>query len=206
MEKTATYYLLLVMCFSVGCSSDPYRSYLGLWERVDEGASDWHEVLEIKRDGETILFNDNVFAESDMLGRPKQPSVMEQRDGRLSIANGFGGVPLGLSDDKFLLLADRKYKHMTDGQFKELRAKLAEEKRVAEQNRAQCKELRAQWRKERDALPSAHRGELELVLAKRKELDERYQAKQKAVPKCSFVVRQDKPGDGGSRCRSRNHP
>ena len=176
----------LMFCVATtGCSRDPYQKYLGLWERV--GALGGHQVLELKRDGETIVFNDNVLVDRDFLDQPKQGRVLTQSEGRLSLETGFGGAAFGLSEgDEYLRVADQKFRRVEPKQLDEIRAKIVAEREEAEQNRARCKELDAQWDKDRAAVPSGGFAEAEKVTAKKREIFARYEEKAKAVPDCDL--------------------
>ena len=58
-----------------GRSGDPYDKYIGYWERKDV---EHHEVLQVSRDGETYLMNDNILRETDIFGKPKKSDCIEK--------------------------------------------------------------------------------------------------------------------------------
>jgi hypothetical protein len=176
--------LLMVLFLSVivvGCSRDPYRKYLGLWERVDKPG---HVVLEIKRDGETVLLNHNALAElHDLLGHPKAPSVLAQNNGQLAIATGFGGAPLGLSgDEDFLLVMDERYKRVEPKRLDEIREEIAAEKKAAAENKARCEKLDTERKKEREAVSG--KSWSDQAIAQRQAIESRYQEQAKQIPDC----------------------
>jgi hypothetical protein len=177
IRTSALSLLFIVLLF--GCSRDPYRKYLGLWERTGKPG---HLVLEIKRDGEVILLNHNaLFEQHDLFGRRKSPSVLAQNNGQLSIAGGFGGAPLGLSGDDDLLVMDERYKRVEPQRLDELRAEIAAEEKAETENRERCKKLDAERHKERAAVPDKRWDE---AVAKRQEIDARFQEQAKLIPDC----------------------
>ena len=177
MNRTlVTLFLLFVL---LGCSRDPYKKYLGLWERVDKPG---HVVLEIKRDGETIVLDQNALIEQhDLLGNPKGPTVLAQNNGQLSIAGGFGGMPLGLGGDDSLLVMDERYKRIEPERLDGIRAEIAAEKKAATENKERCKKLDAERHQARAAVPDK---QWDQAMAKRQEIDARYQEQAKLIPDC----------------------
>jgi len=108
--------LLLVLTLALaGCSNnDPFEDYLGLWELQDSGKKK-EKVLEITRDGETLLINENVL-------RGGKPTVMKKSDGQLSVSAGFADFPLGLSENRDILrFADGTYKRIDVERLKEVK-------------------------------------------------------------------------------------
>jgi hypothetical protein len=149
--------------------------------------ADEHQVLEIKRDGDTILIDDDVFVQHDMLGRPKQPTVMSQDNGRLSIATGLGNAPVGLSaDNEFLHVADQKFRRSSPQGLAAIRAKIAAEKQTAEQNRARCGQLEAEYKMPESA-EHTKRSDWSAVFAQREAVRKSYMEKQNAIPGCHVV-------------------
>lgn len=189
MRKMFGCLVMAVWCSLAACSRDPYRNYLGLWERNTDdlrvlglgalGGGPWHEVVEIKRDGDTILFDSNALEET------KQPNVLVQSEGQLR--GGWtlgGGVALGLSEDKkTLMVGTQRYARIEPARLDEIRAQIVSEKQASKDKAARCAALQAQWQKERAAVQEARSGETDTALAA---INERYQAQAKDLPRCSF--------------------
>jgi len=110
----------------IACSGDSLNSYVGLWERTN---SQFVRVLEISKDGDTYLIDDDILYDKDFLGNKKAPHVLTKSDGKLSIQRAFGSTQLALSKDKKTLrLADRSYKKISISRLNEIKAEEAKKK------------------------------------------------------------------------------
>jgi len=108
--------LVIVILVLSGCSNDPYEKYIGFWEKQDIKET---VIMEIIKDGETILMNMNIF-------RNKKPQVLNKSEGKLSIASIFGTIQLGLSEDKNILHMERSnYKHLSKNEVEQIKTKRA---------------------------------------------------------------------------------
>ncbi len=162
---------LAIFLLLSGCSGDPYKDYLGLWERTDQKR---HEVMEISQDGETILMNDNILRETDFFGEKKRARVLKKNEGQLSIGTGLGSAQFGLSEDRNILrVADLEYKRIDSNRLKEIKAEVEKEKQEREQAE---RERKKRIEEERIAREKAR---LEAERERKKRIEEKRIAREK---------------------------
>jgi|APSaa5957512535_1039671.scaffolds.fasta_scaffold04481_8 hypothetical protein len=100
-------YLIIFISFLVGCSSDPYEEYIGYWESSKK-------IIEISKNGETILLDENIFNKN-------KANVLTKSDGALSLASFLGQIQLGLSEDRnTLLLGNKSFEKIDKKRVEEL--------------------------------------------------------------------------------------
>lgn len=179
--KIVSFLLTLGFVFLSGCSSDPYEKYVGYWERKDV---EHKEVLQISRDGETYLMNDNILRETDMFGKPKKAMVLRKSEGQLSVENGLGSVMLGISEDgETLRASNREFKKITEDEVAVIQQKVAKETADFEKNKSLCEAITTEYQAASNAinqenLPLQDRTE------KRKALQDATKKKAQAIPNC----------------------
>lgn len=180
MKLTALIAALTIL-FLMGCSADPYAKYIGYWERTDV---EHHEVLQVSRDGETYLMNDNILRETDMFGKVKKAMVLRKSEGQLSVENGLGSVMLGISEDgKTLRASNREFRKITDKEVAVIQQKVAKETADFEKNKSLCEAITAEYQAASNAinqenLPLQDRTE------KRTALKDATTEKAKNIPNC----------------------
>ena len=175
--------ILTVFCaFTLfGCSGDPYDKYIGYWERNDV---EHHEVLQVSRDGETYLMNDNILRETDMFGKPKKAIVLKKSEGQLSVENGLGSVMLGISEDgKTLRASNREFTKITDEEVAVIRQKVAKETADFEKNKSLCEAITDEYQAASNAINQENLP-LQDRTAKRKALQDATKEKAQAIPNC----------------------
>ena len=173
----------ILSIFLLGCSGDPYEKYLGYWKKND---TEYHQVLQISKDGETYLLNDNVFQETNFAGNKKKPSVLKKSENQLSIENGFGGVTLGISkDSKTLHAANMEYTKISPSEFETIKSEVEAERKQNEQNKVLCKTLNDEYSAATKEVDSS---DLDLTEKgqKRKNVVDSFKEKAKAIPKCTI--------------------
>jgi hypothetical protein len=182
MLRTATLYVLAVLVL-VGCSGDPYARYIGLWQLQD---SPWPKVLEITKDGDTYLADENVLSTKDIFGNVKKPMVLKKSEGQLSVDTGLGSAELGLSEDENTLHAmDREYKRITSGELQTIQAKIEQDRVEAEKNKELCKTMNDDYVKEKSKLTAMYR-DLSERTKQQRELGQKFLAKAKEIPSCAL--------------------
>lgn len=153
-----------MICFTslllTACSKSPHQDYLGYWVQEDPRFT---RVVKISQDGDTYLIKYNIFSAKKRGGRGEnKPLVLSKTNDKLSINSGFGGIELGLSEDKKTLFADGKtYKRIEDTTD-------------IEKNVIACHNLKAEIR---DALDKAG-------LMKRADTLKKFETKITAIPYC----------------------
>lgn len=173
---------ILVSIVLFGCSGDPYEQYIGHWERkgVEHPA-----ILQITKDGDSYLMNDNILQEKDMLGRSKKAIVLKKSEGQLSVENGFGSVMLGISEDgKTLRVSNQEFSRISDQEVSAIKEMAAKEKAEFEKNKSLCEAITREYQ---DAVNSINKENLGLQerTAKRAALKDATIEKAKSVPKCN---------------------
>lgn len=179
--KFTTFLIIFSAITLLGCSGDPYDKYIGYWEKKDAKR---HEILQISKDGETYLMNDNIFRETDAFGRKKNATVLKKSEGQFSVENGFGSIVLGLSEDgKTLHAANQSFVKISDDAVSTIREKIAQEKKESAEHKTLCDALAQEYKEANTALSQAdlnYRDRTE----KRKALNEATKEKAKAIPNC----------------------
>jgi len=156
MIKITPILLTLFVLLLSGCSGDPYEKYYGLWEEQDTNRV---AFMKISKDGETILMTRGLldYKKSLITGKKvkqkKEISTLNQKDDRLSIETPFGGVQLGLSEDKNILrFGDSEYKRADETRLKEANIEFVRVYEKNIKNKEECKVLRNEYLKERKLL------------------------------------------------------
>lgn len=179
--RIASLLLILASTAFFGCSRDPYDGYIGYWERKDAKR---HEVLQISKDGDSLLMNDNILNETDAFGRPKKAMVLRKSEGQLSVENGFGAVILGLSEDgQTLRAANQEFGKVSEAHVEKLKEKIANDKAEFQKNKALCDEITKEHKDATNAL-NKEKLPIEELRKKRLELKDATIEKAKQVPKC----------------------
>lgn len=183
--KTLGAFLLIATI--TGCfGGDPFEGYLGKWEK--QGTKN-PVVLEITRDGEMLLLNDNILRQKDFFGREKQPIVLKKSNEQLVLEAGFANATLGLSEDGSILrIADEAYSKISDSQYNQLFAQLEAERIEKEKNKKLCDELSAEYKKERQELVKSLANDWQKRNAEIKELEKEYGEKQKEIADCNSLL------------------
>ena len=173
----------ILSVFLLGCSGDPYEKYIGYWKKND---AKYPQVLQISKDGETYLLNNNVFQTTDFAGNKKKPSVLKKSENQLSVENGMGSTTLGLSgDSKTLHAANMEYTKISESEFEAIKSEVEAEKKQKETNTELCKKLNNEYDSATKELENAglsftEKGEkLKVIVAAFKE-------KAKDIPKCNI--------------------
>ena len=102
-------FLLTLLALALTACSKPYDKYIGYWQLED---TKYPKILEIrKEDKDTYLVNENIFRDTDLLGKTKKETVLEKTEKEeLGVNNGLTVIPFNLSDDgKTLRIRDQKY-------------------------------------------------------------------------------------------------
>ena len=133
MKRGGLILLVLMLFFVTSCSSDPYEKYLGLWERDNVKH---YEVMEIVKDGETLLVNENILSSKNFFGNKKEPMVLKKSDGQLSVDTGLGSLVFGLSEDKSILrVGNISYKRIDNDRLNIIKADIKKKEEEREQAR-----------------------------------------------------------------------
>jgi hypothetical protein len=131
MKKGGLIALVLMLFFVAGCSSDPYEKYLGLWERANVRH---YEVMEIVKDGDTLLLNQNILSSKDFYGNKIEPMVLKKSDGQLSVDTGLGSLVFGLSGDKSVLrVGNMSYRRIDNDRLNIIKADIKKKEQEREQ-------------------------------------------------------------------------
>ena len=107
--------LLSLITLVLTACSKPYDKYVGYWQLED---TKYPKILEIrKEDKDTYLVNENIFRDTDLLGKAKKETVLEKTEKEeLGVNNGLTVIPFNLSDDgKTLRIRDQKYTKISEG-------------------------------------------------------------------------------------------
>lgn len=148
MKKGSLVVLVLMLFFVTGCSSDPYEKYLGLWERANVRH---YEVMEIVKDGKTLLLNENILISKDFRGNKKEPMVLTKSDGQLSVNTGLGSLVFGLSEDKNVLrVGNMSYKRIDNDRLNVIKADIKKKEQEREQARLEREKIRLKEEQERE--------------------------------------------------------
>lgn len=181
MYKTTTIVVLLGLFIS-GCSKDPYNDYLGLWQRV---GSDHKEVLEIAKDGDTYLINDNILQSKDFYGHDKKPMVLKKQEGQLSVETGLGSLQLGLSADKNTLhVSGRSYSKISTEQLSEIRSQIKEAEVEREKNKSLCNAMNEEYKKQKRQIHEASGSDWKKRNEQGRLLLENFRVNAKEIPTC----------------------
>lgn len=130
--------------FLLGCSGDPYEKYIGYWKKKD---SKHPQVLQISKDGETYLLNNNIFQETDFSGNKKKSAVLKKSENQLFVENGMGSATLGLSgDEKTLHIANMEYAKISQSELESIKSEVEENKIKKEKNKKLCEEINAEYK------------------------------------------------------------
>lgn len=168
--------LLSLITLVLTACSKPYDKYVGYWQLED---TKYPKILEIrKEDKDTYLVNENIFRDTDLLGKAKKETVLEKtKKEELGINNGLTVIPFNLSDDgKTLRIRDQKYVKISEGIAK-----------TAVKNRKDCNDLRTKYTEEKKPFDgfffngNPNQAKLDAVKAKYKEL-------QQKIPECDFNI------------------
>ena len=69
-------FLLTLLALALTACSKPYDKYIGYWQLED---TKYPKILEIrKEDKDTYLVNENIFRDTDLLGKTKKETVLEK--------------------------------------------------------------------------------------------------------------------------------
>ena len=70
--------LLSLITLVLTACSKPYDKYVGYWQLED---TKYPKILEIrKEDKDTYLVNENIFRDTDLLGKAKKETVLEKTE------------------------------------------------------------------------------------------------------------------------------
>ena len=195
----------LMSLLLLGCSGDPYEKYYGLWERQNTKKV---EFIKISRDGETVLMTDRLLDyKLSIFGRKKEKqdnriTTLNQKDGKLSLETGFGGIQFGLSEDENTLRFDnRAYNRIDETRLKEANLEFDRKFEENKKNKEQCKILREDYRKERAAISEKQKSkdfysgktnkeiqkQFAVLKSQRKSLEKQYKTKAKEINSCNLV-------------------
>jgi len=179
--KSNAFFIILISIVLLGCSGDPYDKYVGYWQKKDVKH---YEVLQINKDGETYLMNDNIFRETDAFGRKKNATVLKKSEGQFSVENGFGSIVLGLSEDgNTLHAASHTFVKISEDEISSILEKIAREKKDKEKNKTLCDALSSEYKEATAMLSQTDMGYKERN-EKRKALNEATKEKAKTIPGC----------------------
>lgn len=145
------YCFQLVLCsflLLVGCSDNPYESYLGLWERQD---SKRLEVIEITQQGDAFMLNNAVLKATTAANAERNLMVLAKVEGQLSFNNGLSNNYLILADQDTLNIANQRFKRITPARVEELKANKALQDQERQKAMQQVKDQQAQERLAREA-------------------------------------------------------
>lgn len=176
----------LLLIGLAGCSGDPYEKYIGLWERTDR---DGNEVMQITRDGESLLMNGNVVRTTDAFGNEKKEKliVLTKSDGQLSVDSMFGNSVFGLSEDhNTLRVASQAYTKIDVTRLDEIKStleKLAIEKKS---NQQECKVLREKYNGLRQAVNKEYADDWQTKGKELKILLDMHTGERSKIPNCAF--------------------
>lgn len=185
MFRMKTLFLVLAFIFS-GCSRDPYASYIGLWQLQDSGA--FPQVLQITKDGDTYLADENILRTTDFFGNKKKSMVLKKSEGQLAVDTGMGSAQLGLSADKNTLHAmNQEYKKISSDTLEKIKAKIDQDRIAAQKNSELCKTLNDGYVQEKSKLVGEYRNIVERSKQER-ELGQKYLAKAKEIPNCTLMA------------------
>lgn len=166
-----------------GCGKDPYASYVGLWQR--QGV-DFPQVMQISKDGETYLVNDNILQAKDFFGNDKKPNVLTKSEGQLMGNNGLASFPLGLSEDQNTLHVEgQEYKRIAPDQLDKIKAKIESDRVAAEKNRELCKSLNNDYSEKIKKLQENKN--FSERMNQQRDLGQEFQAKAKEIPLCMLT-------------------
>lgn len=166
--------LTLIAVVLTACSKS-YDKYVGYWQLEDARSP---RILEIRReDKDTYLVNENIFRETDLMGKAKKEQILEKTDKEeLGVNNGLTVIPFNLSDDgKTLRIRDQKYTKISEDTAK-----------TALKNKKDCYELETKFREETKTYGIPWGGTPEE--AKLKEVNSKYSQLQKNIPSCDFRI------------------
>lgn len=167
--------LLSLITLVLTACSKPYDKYVGYWQLED---TKYPKILEIrKEDKDTYLVNENIFRNTDLLGKAKKEQILEKTEKEeLGVNNGLTVIPFNLSDDgKTLRIRDQKYTKISEGVAK-----------TALKNKKDCDELQTKFREETKSYGIPWGGTPEE--AKLKEVKSKYAQIQKNIPSCDFRI------------------
>ena len=131
-------FLLTLLALALTACSKPYDKYIGYWQLED---TKYPKILEIrKEDKDTYLVNENIFRDTDLLGKTKKETVLEKTEKEeLGVNNGLTVIPFNLSDDgKTLRIRDQKYVKISEDIAK-----------TAVKNRKDCNDLKIKYTEEK---------------------------------------------------------
>jgi hypothetical protein len=181
------YLLIIAFLLLSACSDDPYKKYLGLWERQKDSGRD--EVMEITKDGETFLMTDNVFGTKSPISgkiKPSKPVVLKKLEGQLSVATPFGGFPFGLSENEDTLrVADQSYKRIDENRLNDIKAKIEQKKIERKKNIEVCNNVKATYKVEKQKVAETYKDDWQVKAVKSKELMDKHFEKIKSLPDCA---------------------
>lgn len=167
--------LSLIAVVLTACSKS-YDKYIGYWQLEDARSP---KILEIrKEDKDTYLVNENIFRDTDLLGKAKKEQILEKTDKEeLGVNNGLTVIPFNLSDDgKTLRIRDQKYTKISEDTAK-----------TALKNKKDCEELKANYRKEIgnpwEYAYGKNPKQIEIDAAK-----EKYKQSRDKIPACDFNI------------------
>lgn len=165
--------VLPLIALALTACSNSYDSYLGYWQQENTKNP---RVMEITKEGkEVYVLDENIFAETDRLGKPKSGSVLEVKDKALAVNNGLTVSPFVLSDDKkSMRIGNNLYIKISDDAAKTMVT-----------NYKQCKELRTQYIEQRKSYSVFASPEEK---ARQKSANDDFLKKQEAIPNCSFNI------------------
>lgn len=164
--------MLPVLALALAACSNPHDDYVGFWK-----SDSAKRVIEISKEGkDTYLLDNNIFSETDRLGRPKASTVLEKKDdSTLAFNSGMMLMPYVLSEDKKTLrMSDKQYVKISE-----------EEANKMLTNFKQCKELRDQFKAERKSFSVFASDDQQ---AKQDAIKEEYRKKQEAIPDCDVNI------------------
>ena len=168
--------LLAFLALALTACSKPYDKYIGYWQLED---TKYPRILEIrKEDKDTYLVNENIFRDTDSLGKAKKETVLEKTEKEgLGANNGLTVIPFNLSDDgKTLRIRDQKYVKISEDIAK-----------TAVKNRKDCNDLKVKYTEEKKPFDgfffngNPNQAKLDVVKTKYSEL-------QKQIPECDFKI------------------
>lgn len=144
---------LISLILLTGCSSDPYESYVGHWEKQN---TNHQNVMIISKDGDTILMNDQVLnlkkAEKD-----KKFYSLKKSEGQLTL----NGAVFSLSENKNILMAgNNSYKRISTDYVEQLKEKITQKEIAGEKIKIACNELIKKFNVEKEALGFSMRDNL----------------------------------------------
>ena len=189
--RNAIRVLVVLLLFPFGCSSDPYQSFLGLWEGPSQFSRDgslYIPVIEIRKNGETYLVN------LDVLHGNMKSHVLSKHDGQLSIdglvqvglgtgmdyrralavaAAGDVSVQIALGADKnTLFIGDELYKRTAPKRLEKIRALMKKEAEEQAKKNVLCERIlkefldKGEMIRQRKDIDRSKQGELLIALDK----------------------------------------